>query len=353
MAYQGRIMARSPYFITATASSGTIVKATLDVYIWVGDEVTDKPVNPNYTIVKDYLQVTDTEIEFEISELIRPLFVKSYEAYDVAETTFADCLWVATDLTVQNSTTIQSVVSDTYLAQDGYGYFEDGRNPQPTTSDIYMIVYEMDFLNSQPPFFSYSFEGNDIDNIDIITNLGTVNHAQTTSDNSQDKLQYQSWVSDSFNGIIERIDFKTSTTVIYSLYPIPMKPCKYPLKTIKYYDRNGALAITYMFAKSKEALNTSRETYTKNIGSDYSIYSHQKQTFNVLGNESITLNSDWVPESQNEVYKQMMLSEYIWIEDKPVTITSNNLEYKTKLNDKLINYTFTFDYAYNTINNVY
>jgi len=350
MAYQGRIMTRSPYFITATASSGTIVKATLDVYIWAGDEVTDKPVNPNYTIVKDYLKVTDTTIEFEISELIRPLFVKSYQANIVAENTHADCLWVATDLTVQNSTTIQSIVSNSYLAMDGYGYFSDGGNPTYPSDNVYQVISTSSGIGSV--YFSFPFGGDDIDNYDVVKSDGTTNVAPTSSTESEDALTYAT-VSTSPASTLTRIDFKNSTTVVYSLHPIFIEECKYSSKEVKYYDRNGALAVTYMFAKSKEALNTSRETYTKNIGSNYSIYSHQKQTFNVLGNESITLNSDWVPESQNEVYKQMMLSEYIWIDDKPVTITSNNLEYKTKLNDKLINYTFTFDYAYNTINNVY
>ena len=36
----------------------------------------------------------------------------------------------------------------------------------------------------------------------------------------------------------------------------------------------------------------------------------------------------------------------------PIDINTESLTYKTSVNDKLINYTLTFDFAYDTINNV-
>jgi len=51
-----------------------------------------------------------------------------------------------------------------------------------------------------------------------------------------------------------------------------------------------------------------------------------------------------------------MLSEQCWalIEGKilPITPTETKKTYKTSLNDKLINHTVKFDYAYDLINNI-
>ena len=36
----------------------------------------------------------------------------------------------------------------------------------------------------------------------------------------------------------------------------------------------------------------------------------------------------------------------------PLNVSKKSLEYKTRQNDRLINYEFEFEYAYNEINNV-
>jgi len=52
----------------------------------------------------------------------------------------------------------------------------------------------------------------------------------------------------------------------------------------------------------------------------------------------------------------MQLSEDCWIEIEnktlPINVASSSLNYKTHLNDKLINYTIQIDFAFDTINNI-
>jgi len=43
----------------------------------------------------------------------------------------------------------------------------------------------------------------------------------------------------------------------------------------------------------------------------------------------------------------------VWIDDKPVKVAQNGLIYQTRVNDKLINYSISFEYANNVINNIY
>ena len=68
-----------------------------------------------------------------------------------------------------------------------------------------------------------------------------------------------------------------------------------------------------MFAKSSEDINTSRDDYKADLGYNYSDAKHQKRNYNVNGKEQITLNTDWIPESQNEVIKQILFCSNRWV----------------------------------------
>jgi hypothetical protein len=80
--------------------------------------------------------------------------------------------------------------------------------------------------------------------------------------------------------------------------------------------------------------------------------------FNVNGRETLVMNSDWVDERMNESFKQMMLSEnlelYDFDEKKTynINVVSDELQFKTHVNDKLINYEITVEFAHEVINNV-
>ena len=86
---------------------------------------------------------------------------------------------------------------------------------------------------------------------------------------------------------------------------------------------------------------------------------HQIRTLNIIGNESIILNTDYIDESCNEDIRQLMLSEKLWMtrltdEEKivPLKLKSNSLQLKKRVNDKLIQYTMEFDVAADIINNI-
>ncbi len=350
MAYQGRILARSPYYITA---SGTAIdQAELFVYIWSG-AAASKPVQETYRIKKTPVVAGDNEIQFEISELVRDFFVHNRDAYDDTLTDFADALWVETSLNVVDSGGIQAPVNDSYIAVDGYGYFSDGVNALPNEDDKTLIV--LDAADIEIPI---QVGADGADSVEFYLDSVLKNtQAVTETTNSQSKLEYVTQTQAVF--YVDEIRVLDGVTLLYTITVINQEACEHTAKELKYYDRDGGLAVTYMFAKDVTSLQTSRDTYQKDIGSiklsvfTYDQEQHQKSTLNVTANESIIVNSGFVPESQNEVYKQILLSKLVWLDDKPVHITSNNLEYKTVKNDSLINYTLTFDYAYNEINNIY
>jgi|14_taG_2_1085336.scaffolds.fasta_scaffold18023_2 hypothetical protein len=141
-----------------------------------------------------------------------------------------------------------------------------------------------------------------------------------------------------------------------------LQECKYEPKKVTFLNKFGALQDMYFFKKSVERMNVEKESYKSNIlsGSTYDRSNHVYRDFNLVGKESVTLSSGFLSEEYNEVFKQMMLSEKVWItnitEDGeqvlPINVKTSDITYKTSLNDKLVEYTIEFDKSFDTINNI-
>ena len=129
---------------------------------------------------------------------------------------------------------------------------------------------------------------------------------------------------------------------------------------VTFNNRFGVLQDMYFFKKSVEKMTTKRESYKANTltsSNSYSTYNHTKRDFNIVANESISLSSGFVNESYNEVFKQMMLSEKVWVTNEnnqvyPINIKTSDITYKTSVNDKLVEYTIGFDNSYNVLNDI-
>ena len=113
-----------------------------------------------------------------------------------------------------------------------------------------------------------------------------------------------------------------------------------------------------MFANSILSMATNEERYKSNIltNGTYKTYDPQIKLLTKNGNQTLKLNSDYYPESYNEVFRQLFLSEKVWIdyngETLGVNIENKQITYKTSLTDSLINYTIDVSFAFDTINNI-
>jgi hypothetical protein len=145
---------------------------------------------------------------------------------------------------------------------------------------------------------------------------------------------------------------------------IVTEPCtKYEPYKVTFVNKFGALQDMWFSLKSTESLNTTGETYKANVMNfntlTYATYKPQVAQYNKSGKESITLNTNYISEDYNEVIKQLMMSEQVWItkltdteEVLAVIPKTQNVTYKTSLNDRLVQYTVEFDYAFDKINTV-
>lgn len=85
---------------------------------------------------------------------------------------------------------------------------------------------------------------------------------------------------------------------------------------------------------------------------NYNTLEGQRKVFNTSAKKSIKVNTDWVTEDYNELLKELMVSEKILINNYPAKLNTKSTELFKNINQKMINYSLEFDFAYNAINNV-
>jgi len=131
--------------------------------------------------------------------------------------------------------------------------------------------------------------------------------------------------------------------------------CRYTPYDIAFKNKEGALQIVTMFKAKRQELSVTKEEFESDRGQPI-FGNHQFVKYNVQGREKFKINSGFVKESMNETFKQLLLSESVWQllngNYIPLNVASSSLQYKTRAEDRLINYEIEFDYAYNEINNI-
>ena len=144
-------------------------------------------------------------------------------------------------------------------------------------------------------------------------------------------------------------------------YEIVCEP-KYNVVDCLFVNKFGFWDSFSFIKKSMSQMVTTESKFQRNIGEvvnseyTYSVNAAQKQKYNVNGSKSIIVNTGFVNESFSQLLEEILLSESIVliIDDvfTQVTIQTNQVDLKKSVNDNLINYSLTFDFAYNELNNV-
>ncbi len=373
------INVRSPKYVSIDDSS--LSYAILRLSIWTG--ASSPSPAPIYIIRKSGVQI----VFFEIAELIR----------DYLDTTFdgdysGQAVWVTTTLFAYDSND-NEVADDgeSFVAFDGYNYFEESRGisiPNPimiTNRKLFVLednTFRVPIYTATSPTVTF-LKDNEI--------VGTTSF--TPSNQSSEQIKYvsiygsdtnwdsfkervledggtdyesnkclEAYFNDYSIGAVDKIIVSDSDG-IQTINVSILEECKYEPKKITFVNKYGALQDMYFFKKAVEKMNVKKESYKSNILDSNYVYNssnHVYRDFNVVGKESITLSSGFLSEEYNEVFKQMMLSEKVWVtnitEDGeqvlPINVKTSNITYKTSLNDKLVEYTFDFDNSFNVINDI-
>lgn len=132
---------------------------------------------------------------------------------------------------------------------------------------------------------------------------------------------------------------------------------KYPNIRIKWKNRFGQFDYLNFDMVNRQSMSTSKRSYQPQIGSftqrtlSYNEYDTQTLNYVVDANQTISCNTNWLSEDYNDILKQLLVSDEIyWMQYnttavKPLTIVTSNIQFKTGVVDKLIQYQFDFQFG--------
>ena len=385
------INTRSPFYIKVSDSS--LATATLQLYIYEGvKDVTPDGADLKYTVTKSEIE-GGNYVVFEISELIRDYIDVKYDGeYD------SYCVWANAVITAKNAsggtisspTVTPSDYTNQFIAVDGYGYFEEGVNPEPSRSLLQSnkIIYRPSDYNVNIPIFA-----EDTNSVEYLYNNTTIRtDTISDNDNTNQKIQYiYSYVNSDTDTYQERVlndggTLEESVCLDKFLRNVDTSPvdkiiinssnspevveirtldCSIydPIK-VTFVNKYGALQDLWFDKKSINSINVQSNDYKASVMNfsstpTYDTSAHQNRVLDLVGKESITMNTGYIDEEYNEVFRQLMLSEQVWMtrltdteEVLPLRPKTQSLQFKTRTNDKLVNYTVEFDFAFDKINTI-
>tara|TARA_R110000868_G_scaffold39191_5_gene136605 strand:+ start:73 stop:1053 length:981 start_codon:yes stop_codon:yes gene_type:complete len=321
-------------------------RVEVDLYIWDGLE-TQQPTIPQYTVAKSRITGNDN-ITLEIGELVRDYINISFNNDYNSISRYVRAVVNSFDDADEPFQT--NPITSTYIALDGYGYFEEGANPELSRNALISAdnIYLPENTAGNFPIFA---EG--VGKVIIDSNTTQI----TDSGNTNQKVQYITIPANSSTILVYDIDDSTlrKTITVTNICEPKFTPYK-----ITFVNKFGVFENMFAFKKSSEVSNVTDELFKRNIvtnaSSNYNTYDNQKSRMNVNAQTSLTLNTGFIKEDMNQTIEELFYSENVYIryEDKTLAVipTSKSLQYKTVLNDKLINYTVQFDFAFDRINNV-
>ena len=370
------IRTRSPFFIRTpqqTSSSLNYFQINITVFggIATSSELCDD-LYATYSLQKKPLGAEDS-VTVDISEIVNDHIEQVFTGTYLAA---KSSIWVTVSTSARESdgTLIGVISSNTYLAQEGYNKFKEGANY--TTEPIAML---------SGSYIQYNKNGTATIpvNVERVTSVqwrsGTsVRETDSFSDNGNQnqKIGYAQFTGGTLlDSALITYDSGSTTTITLE----QVEECKFPVNKITFVNRWGALQDLFFFKKSTESLDARRENFNASIFqarsvalsppetgtncvetityNSYSTTAHSKKTFNANATESVVLNTGFVNELMNPYFEELMVSEYIWLTDSsanifPVNLKESSFAKKTGLNDKLINYTMSFDKSFSLVNNI-
>ncbi len=327
-----------------------LLRADLNIYIYTGTQGSFTDDDLRYTISKEKLS-SDSNIVIEIGELVKDYIDVTFNN-DYTSTT----KWVSITTTLIDSDTNEAFASggtftNHYLAFEGFGYFEDEINPQLSTNALITTsnIYVPDDTACKIPILAEGV-GKYV--------IGSTTTQVTDSGNSNQKIQYLTVPANTTDNVV--IYATDDSTVVKTMVVNNVCEPKFTPYKITFINKYGAYQDLYVFKKTTEKFNVKDETYKVNTVNEsnitYNTYDGQRQRYNTNAQTTLTVNTGYVSEDFTTAIEELFLTENAWIridsKTLPIIPKSKSMSMKTVLNDKLIDYTIDFDFAFNKINNV-
>lgn len=296
-----------------------------------------------YTLTKNVSP--STGCNFDISELARDYLDITYASNYAID--YIDIVTVVTTHPqVNGGGTAVATTTYTDKGYEAFGYYSEGSNPTvPFTSGAQFLIAPQDAHSSL--------------RWQIYVPFGVAGYVGYTNS----------------TGIFSMTSYSTTDTTASgqgNICTINRIDCtKYgDGRKITFINRYGVQQDLWFFLKRVKSLTRTNEKFQSNTleipddeYADYTKSNAPVKVFNTQGKQTHTLSSGYYPETANDFFKELLLSEYVWMtrpkeqasaseETIPVIVKTSNMTFKTSLNDRLIEYTVDFEEAFDVINNI-
>jgi hypothetical protein len=263
--------------------------------------------------------------------------------------------------------------SSVYKALDGYGIFQEAIG-----TPIYDLTQHWPLLTDGPA--TQSVFTTDTGNggvyvgnvgtsiptrIRYTSDLGTADYILSGSTSSSQQIQQYPIgpaqpgfpLSGSFTyfSVQPRTsEFAIGQSITYNVECIQ----KYPNVRIKWKNRFGQFDYFDFYMVNRQSFSTEKRTYQPQLGTwqaptlSYNDYDSSTLNYIADSKQAISVNTFFISEDYNDILKQLLVSDEIyWMYDeannrvRPLTITNQNIVFKTGVVDKLIQYQFDFNFG--------
>ena len=355
-----------------------LVSATLRLWVYTGDYGTEDKLNPTYTLFKEKSASQDI-IVFEIGELVKDYIEIVYtgEYYNIEQNA-----WVRWEVirTYDDDSTDDDLKGEG-IAFAGYGYFQDAINPElsydllQSNTKIYHKCDEqlnIPILTGDTGVFKVQYyNGDSLVSENLFGNSVTELRADTEKYRAANKTLRAdaTFLKNASSNIVvspispsqpyNKVLLTTADGTVIELEIFCICEPKYTPYKVAFVNKFGVIQDLYFFKKRSDNVAISKEEYKENTLQttsvvNYSLNEATKIPYNFKTQKSFSMNTGFVDEQFNEVIQQLLLTEHAWIHENgevtPIVPKTSSLAYKTSLNDKLINFTVDFDYAFNEVN---
>jgi hypothetical protein len=347
------VLSRSPYWFRATPGI-EYDSMTLNVYLYSGHQVNDRPVAPTYTLSKSVVQAGQSTIGFDIHSLINDRVqgnVIDFGGAGASPVNFTDTVWCYVEADVYLADNVVLQLEQQLLGVDGFGYHSELFNPQIQTKVLSSITNHIVYDGTEYPLY-FLTEGL----TEIIINGVNVDFDFDTDYNSQN-IGYVNLAAYIDNDTAFTAAFEYGATTETHNVTVRTE-CRYTKVNCLFKNKYGVYQSLVFPKLSKNDFNRTAQDYTRSIANvgQYNLNTHSKRNYLTSLSQKITVNTDFLPENQNELIKELLLSEFVYLKiDEvltPVNLTSSSWAEKTSHINKLIQYTMEFTISHDLMNNI-
>ena len=370
------VKVRSPFIIEVGNYGGTQKGSMIVLQVWNPNQP-NFPYNQGdigwYRFEKQIPSPTQKTTYYNISNYLKEYINNIKPTYSTYADNEQNNEWIYFQVTRfwYDGITYTNLGAQLYVGVNGFTNYADG-NQNPSTTKLQLLAntninnyyYKSSFTDLKMEYLNLLYDKLSTDTLSILyerVDGGVGSYTQNVSvgsaANNNLKVPISLVISQDIfeNGCKVTITLTpaSGSPTVYIFYTYPIEECKYIPVRCSFVNRYGGWKDIIFFKQQTNTIAVKGTDYKLTQDTiNYNTAIGQFKTFNLNGKQTVKLNTGFVDENYSELITDLLLSETVLLDGKPVTVKTQGSDLKTSLKDRLINYEMEFEYAYNLINDI-